>query len=93
VKSDFANSIAYSLQSLLSYVDNYGDENLVLVIVGDHQPAPIIAGDEASRDAPVTIVAGDPAVLDRISEWGWEAGLNPSPAAKVWGMDEFRTGS
>jgi hypothetical protein len=90
VKSDFANSIAYSLQSLLSYVDNYGDENLVLVIVGDHQPAPIIAGDEASRDAPVTIVAGDPAVLDRITEWGWEAGLNPSPAAQVWGMDEFR---
>jgi hypothetical protein len=39
---------------------------------------------------PVTIVAKDPAVLDRISGWGWQHGLNPGPQAPVWRMDAFR---
>ena len=32
----------------------------------------------------------DPAVLERISGWGWETGLKPSPQAPVWKMDAFR---
>jgi hypothetical protein len=62
----------------------------VLVFLGDHQPAPIITGDVASRDVPVTIVAKDPAVLDRIAGWGWTDGLRPAPTAPVWRMDAFR---
>ena len=68
----------------------YGNDNLVLVFLGDHQPAPIITGDSASRDVPVTIVAHDPAVLDRIAGWGWTDGLRPAPQAPVWRMDTFR---
>ena len=66
------------------------NDNLVLVFLGDHQPAPIITGDGASRDVPVTIVAKDPAVLDRIAGWGWTDGLRPAPQAPVWRMDAFR---
>jgi hypothetical protein len=44
VKSDFATSISYSLESLLSYVETFGDEDLVLVIVVDRQPAPSSPG-------------------------------------------------
>ena len=44
----------------------------------------------ASRDVPITIVAHDPAVLDRISGWGWQDGLKPGPKAPVWRMDTFR---
>jgi hypothetical protein len=29
-------------------------------------------------------------VLDRISGWGWQDGLHPSPQAPVWPMDTFR---
>ena len=39
VRDDFARSIAYSLRTLVSYVETYGDDNLVLVLLGDHQPA------------------------------------------------------
>ncbi|MFO7250823.1 MAG: sulfatase, partial [Actinomycetes bacterium] len=68
----------------------YGDDDLVVVFLGDHQPAPIITGFGASRDVPVTILAKDPAVLDRIDGWGWQEGLKPGPAAPVWPMDAFR---
>lgn len=90
VRNDYGRCIAYSLNTLISYVETYGDDDLVLVFLGDHQPAPVVAGEGASRDAPVTIVARDPAILDRISGWGWQDGLHPGPQAPVWRMDTFR---
>nr|WP_203981226.1 sulfatase [Planosporangium flavigriseum] len=89
IRTAYARSVAYSLSSLISYVQTYGNDNLVLVFLGDHQPAVVTATD-ASRDVPVTIVARDPAVLDRISGWGWQDGLKPGPQAPVWRMDAFR---
>jgi hypothetical protein len=90
VRADYRDTIAYSLDSLVDWVRTYGDSNLVLVFLGDHQPAPIITGDNASHDVPVTIVAKDPAVLDRITGWGWTDGLRPAATAPVWKMDAFR---
>jgi len=90
VRTAYRRSIEYSLNSLISYVLTYGDDNLVLVFLGDHQPAPIITGGGAGREVPITIVARDRAVLDRISGWGWSDGLKPGPQAPVWRMDAFR---
>ena len=90
VRAGYRDSIAYSVTSLVDWVQTYGNDNLVLVFLGDHQPAPIITGDGASRDVPITIVAKDPAVLDKIADWGWTDGLKPAPTAPVWKMDAFR---
>ncbi len=90
VRAEYRRSIEYSLNSLISYVETYGDQNLVLVFLGDHQPAPIVTGQDASRDVPITIVAHDRGVLDRIAGWGWQDGLRPGPQAPVWRMDAFR---
>jgi hypothetical protein len=90
VRKAYAQSIQYSLESLVSFVEKYGNKNLVLVFLGDHQPAPIVTGPNASHDVPVTIVSGDPAVLDKASGWGWQDGLKPDPQAPVWRMDSFR---
>jgi hypothetical protein len=90
VQNEYRRAIEYSLNSLIDYVAKYGDKNTVLVFLGDHQPVPTVVGDKASRDVPISIVAHDPAVLDRISGWGWQDGLIPSPQAPVWRMDAFR---
>jgi hypothetical protein len=90
VRTAYRQSIEYSLNTLISYVVTYGDDNLVLVFLGDHQPAALVSGEGASHDVPITIVARDRAVLDRISGWGWEDGLKPGPQAPVWRMDSFR---
>ncbi len=60
------------------------------IVVGDHQPATVVSGEDASHDVPITVIAHDPAVLDRISSWGWQSGMRPDPEAPVWPMDEFR---
>lgn len=86
----YRRAVVYSLRTLISYVQRYGDENLVLVFLGDHQPARAVTGEGAGKDVPITVVAKDPAVLDRIAGWGWQDGLNPDPQAPVWPMESFR---
>ncbi|MPZ61022.1 MAG: CDP-alcohol phosphatidyltransferase family protein [Propionibacteriales bacterium] len=90
VEAAYARSIAYCLRTVISFVEKYGDDDLVLILLGDHQPSPVVSGDEASRDVPVTVIAHDPAVIDRISGWGWQDGMRPNSQAPVWPMDAFR---
>ena len=90
VRAEYARSIEYSLTSLITFVEKYGNKNTVLVFLGDHQPASIVSGDNASHNVPVAIVAHDPAVLDRIADWNWTDGLKPDVHAPVWKMDTFR---
>jgi hypothetical protein len=90
VRERYADAVRYSLSVLLSFVSTYGTDRTVLIMLGDHQPLPEITGAGASRDVPITIVAKNPRVLERISSWGWTADLRPAPDAPVWPMDAFR---
>jgi hypothetical protein len=90
VRAVYGQSIQYSLTSLISFVQTSHDDNLVMVVYGDHQPATIVSGNEANHDVPITIIAHDPKVLDQIASWGWQDGMLPNPQAPVWAMDAFR---
>jgi phosphatidylglycerophosphate synthase len=92
VRAAYGRSVEYSLNALFSFVQRYGNDDLVLVVLGDHQPSTIVTGlhPELSHDVPISVIAHDPAVLDQIAGWGWEDGLRPSPQAPVWPMNAFR---
>jgi len=90
VRAAYGDAIEYSLTALVSFVKTYGDDDLVLVVLGDHQPSTIVSGQDAGHDVPISVIARDPAVLRRISDWGWGAGLRPEQDAPVWRMDAFR---
>ena len=90
VRAAYGRSIEYTLNTLVSFVRHYGDKNLVLVVLGDHQPWTIVSGQGPSHDVPISVIAHDPAVLDKIAGWGWEDGLRPGPQAPVWPMSAFR---
>jgi Sulfatase len=92
VRAAYGRSIEYSLNSLVSFVEHFGDDDLVLVVLGDHQPSTIVTGlhPDLSHDVPISVIAHDPAVLDQIAGWGWEDGLRPGPEAPVWPMNAFR---
>ena len=78
------------MRSLLSFVQRYGDDELVLVVLGDHQPATLVTGEGAGHDVPISVIARDPEVMDQIAGWGWQDGMSPSPQAPVWPMAGFR---
>jgi hypothetical protein len=89
-RDQYRRTIEYSLNTLISYVEKYGDDNLVMVFLGDHQPVPTVAGDRASRNVPITIVAKDKKVVNQIASWNWTDGLKPGTGAPTWKMDAFR---
>jgi hypothetical protein len=90
VRASYGRSVQYSLTALFSFLQTYHDKNLVLVVLGDHQPARIVSGSRASHDVPISIIAHDPAVMKRISGWGWQDGMRPAANSPVWPMDAFR---
>ena len=90
VRAAYGQSIQYSIGSLVSFVQNAHDPNLVLLLLGDHQPWTVVTGSGASHNVPISLVTSDPQVLDRTNSWGWQDGLLPGPTAPVWRMDSFR---
>ncbi|MFF2368359.1 sulfatase-like hydrolase/transferase [Streptomyces sp. NPDC058122] len=89
-KVEYGKAISYSVTSLIDYLVKYGNKNTVLIFLGDHQPIARVSGNHASRDVPVSIVAKDPTVLDKIADWGWTDGIQPEHNAPVWKMSSFR---
>jgi hypothetical protein len=90
VQAAYGTSIVYALNTLTSFVQHYGNKNLVMIVLGDHQPLPIVSGTNSNHDVPISIIAHDPKVLKQIGSWGWNPGLKPSPNAPVWPMNAFR---
>ncbi len=86
----YGHSIVYSLRALTSFVTHYGRKNLVVVALGDHQPAHVVTGFGVDHDVPISIIARDPAVLRRVAGWGWTPGMQPATTAPVWLMSSFR---
>ncbi|WP_086559053.1 sulfatase-like hydrolase/transferase [Streptomyces africanus] len=89
-RQEYGKSIQYSVTSLTQWLERYGTDDTVLVFLGDHQPIARVSGNRASRDVPVSIVAKDPKVLDKVADWNWTEGLKPDRDAPVWKMSAFR---
>ncbi|MEU1848559.1 sulfatase-like hydrolase/transferase [Streptomyces sp. NPDC019990] len=89
-RREYGRSIQYSVTSLTQWLERYGTRDTVLVFLGDHQPIARVSGHRAGRDVPVSIVAKDPEVLEKVSDWNWTDGLKPDRDAPVWRMDSFR---
>lgn len=89
-KEEYGKSVQYTVTALTQWLERYGNENTVLVFLGDHQPNAHVSGNHASRDVPVSIVAKDPKLLDKITNWNWTDGLRPAHNAPVWQMSAFR---
>ncbi|MCU1506347.1 MAG: sulfatase [Microbacteriaceae bacterium] len=90
VQQLYGQSIEYTMSTLFSFLTTYNNPNLVLVVLGDHQPATEVSGAGANHNVPISIISKDPKVIDRISSWHWQPGMLPSPTAPLWRMDTFR---
>ena len=91
MRAAYGQSIEYSLNALVSFVQNYATTRTWCWSCSATTSRPrIVSGTDAGHDVPITIIAHDPAVLRRISGWGWQDGLRPHPDAPVWPMDAFR---
>ncbi len=81
VREAYAESVRYAVHAMVSWVERYLDDRVVLVALGDHQPAPLVTGDDAARTVPIHVVSTDPDVVRGFVERGFAPGAYPPSAA------------
>ena len=90
VRKHYALSVDYAIQAATAYAERYVDDRTLLLVFGDHQPAPIITGEDASRASPVHVITTNRALLEPFLEWGFIEGSIPDPNLSPARMDAFR---
>jgi phosphatidylglycerophosphate synthase len=90
VRQFYGQSVQYTMTALTSWVTELNDPNLVLVLLGDHQPHSTVSGNAPNNWVPISIITRAPSVLRQISSWHWQTGLLPEPGAPFEPMDAFR---
>ena len=85
VRAQYTLALDYSLRTLASYLANHPDDRTLWVILGDHQPAPLITGRDAGRDVRLRIL-GEGELRPRLEAQGRAAGVGellqrPPPAS------------
>ena len=91
VRDHYVRSVDYALATIGEFIAHFGD-NAVFVVLGDHQPAQLVTGDNATRDVPFHVIANDPAILKRLQAMDLSQGMIPKDGARVTPMWEFREG-
>ena len=73
----YAHAVSYAYSSIGGYLRQHADRDLVMVMLGDHQPASAVSGEGASWDVPVHVIASRPELLDRLRAHGFHDGMTP----------------
>jgi hypothetical protein len=76
----YVDAMAYDFASIGGFLRRESDRDLVMVLLGDHQPAAAVSGEGATWDVPVHVIASEStrkAVLDRLRDRGLRDGLTP----------------
>ena len=89
-REHYALSVDYALNAMIGYAERYVDDRTLFIVLGDHQPAPLITGDAASRAVPVHVISGDRALVRPFLDWGFETGALPDLDRPAPRMDAFR---
>ncbi len=90
VREHYARSVEYAVHVAASWAERYLDDGTLLILLGDHQPAPLVTGDDATWEVPVHVLSGDRALVEPFLEWGFAEGARPDGSGEALGMDFFR---
>jgi hypothetical protein len=77
----YANAVAYAYQVFGGYLRQPRERDLVMIVIGDHQPPALVTGEGTSWNVPVHVITNRPAILDRLAAEGFRRGLDPGTSA------------
>lgn len=87
IRDHYGWSVGYSVAVSGQWAARRLDEDSLLILLGDHQPAPLITGNNGGMAVPVHVISGDPQKLTPFVSQGFIDGTRP-PA--IEGMDVAR---
>jgi hypothetical protein len=71
----YGESFAYTLRFVAGYLRAHADADVVLVLLGDHQPPAGVTGPGARWDVPVHLIASRPEVVVALLDAGFVSGV------------------
>ena len=75
----YVRALAYAHATIGGYLRLRADRDLVVLVIGDHQPPALVSGEGASWNVPIHVIASRRALLDRLRQHGFGDGLAPHP--------------
>lgn len=78
IRDHYAWSVDYAVKVTGRWAERVVDDNTLMIVLGDHQAAPLITGDDASAAVPVHIISGDRALLAPFLKRGFVPGTLPA---------------
>jgi hypothetical protein len=73
----YAESLDYLFRILADWLRRRADLDLVLLVLGDHQPPAAVSGEAAGWEVPVHLIAGRATLLEAFVAEGFVPGLSP----------------
>ena len=73
----YVAALTYDFASIAGYLRSRPAHDVVMILLGDHQPPAAVSREGAPWDVPVHVIAGRPAVLDALTAHGFHRGLTP----------------
>jgi hypothetical protein len=77
----YVDAMSYAYATLEGYLQAHADRDVVMIVLGDHQPPSAVSGEGAPWDVPVHVIARRQAILDRLLAHGFLAGITPARPA------------
>jgi hypothetical protein len=77
----YAESLSYDFAVIGGYLRAHTNHDLVMIVIGDHQPPAAVSGEGASWNVPVHVIASRQPLLDRLIARGFQSGLTPQQPA------------
>ena len=90
VRKMYSKSLEIVFARVGEYLVRYAEDDLFIVI-GDHQPASIIAGWAPNAHVPMHVISRDKGLLDRLPDSAFSEGAVPDADAPGLPMAELRT--
>ena len=78
----------YSLRVVMDYALIHAGDPPLMIVLGDHQPTPWVAGNDRP-DVAIHLI-GPAHLVDRAADWGLSPGLIPPTGNPALPMDRMR---
>lgn len=85
----YIRSIVYDLELLQRYLAKFVTDDSLVIVLGDHQPVPEVAGNSSSASVPVHVLSRDSALLAPFRARGYVPGMRPGKDAPHPPMANF----
>jgi hypothetical protein len=73
----YAYSLCYDFEVIKQYVLERITRDTLIVIWGDHQPSPLLTGNDPSWAVPVHVLSRNPRIIERFNSAGYTTGMIP----------------